>query len=205
MHGRMPPQNVVSSRTTSTRAVLNVGGELLEVDDDGVGRDRQRHEFLQPLQLRHAPDRVLEIVVADVEDAAAEVDRVGERQRAVRVVAKALAGQRRGERAIARELVRRRIDAAFQLVRREAVRRLERARVGDELLGRAHLALAGFGIGVAEEEIARELDGVAQLAAEQRMDGHAELLADDVEAGELDRRVQLRAVVVQARGRDCRS
>ena len=59
----------------------------------------------------------------------------------------------------------------------------------------------GFGIVVAEEEVARELDRVAQLAAEQRVHGHAELLADDVEARELDRRVQLRAVVVEARGR----
>ena len=32
------------------------------------------------------------------------------------------------------------------------------------------------------------------------MHGHAELLAHDVEAGELERGVQLRAVVVQARG-----
>ena len=186
---------------TSTAPRLDVGGELLEVDDDGVGRDRQRHEFLQPLQLRHPPDRVLEVVVANVEDAAAEGDRVRERQRGIGVVAKALAGQRRRQRAIAGELVRRRIDAALQLVRREAVRRLERRRVGDELLRRAHFALAGDGIGVAEEEIARELDGVAQLAAEQRVHGHAELLAHDVEARELDRRVELRAVVVEARRR----
>ena len=31
------------------------------------------------------------------------------------------------------------------------------------------------------------------------MHGHAELLSDDVEAGELDRRVELRPVVVEAR------
>ena len=130
MHGRMPPQNVVSSRITSTAPRLDVGRELLEVDDDGVGRDRQRHELLQPLQLRHAPDRILEIVVAEVEDAAAELDRVRERQRGIGVVAEALAGQRRGQRAIARELVRGRIDAALQLVRREAVLRLQRARRG---------------------------------------------------------------------------
>ena len=119
----------------------------------------------------------------------------------VRVVAEALAGQRRGERAVAGELVRGRVDAALELVRREAVLRLERRRVRDELLRRAHLALARDRIGVAEEQVARELDGVAQLAAEQRVHGHAELLAHDVEARELDRRVQLRAVVVEARRR----
>ena len=74
-------------------------------------------------------------------------------------------------------------------------------RVRDELLRRADLALAGHGIGVAEEEIARELHGVAELAAQKRVHGHAELLAHDVEAGELDRRVELRAIVVKARRR----
>ena len=71
----------------------------------------------------------------------------------------------------------------------------------DELLRRAHLAVARGGFGVAEEQVARELDRVAQLAAQQRVHGHAELLAHDVEARELDRRVQLRAVVVEARRR----
>ena len=71
----------------------------------------------------------------------------------------------------------------------------------DELLGRAHLAALRLRVVVAEEQVARELDRVAQLAAEQRVHRHAELLADDVEARELDRRVQLRAVVVEARGR----
>ncbi len=201
MQGRMPPQNVVSSRITSTAPRLDVGRELLEVDDHRVGRDRQRHELLQPLQLRHSPDRVLEIVVAEIEDAAAERDGVRERQRGIRVVAEALARQRRRQRAIARELVRGRIDAALQLVRREAVRRLQRRGLGDELLRRAHFALAGHGIGVPEEEVARELDGIAELAAEERMHGYAELLAHDVEARELDRGVELRAIVVEARRR----
>jgi len=81
------------------------------------------------------------------------------------------------------------------------MRGLQRGRVGDELLRRADLAATGDGIGVAEEQIAREVDHRAQLAAEQRMHGNAELLPDDVEAGELDRGVELRPVVVQARRR----
>jgi hypothetical protein len=130
-----------------------------------------------------------------------ERDGVGERQRAVGVVAEAVAGKRGRQRAVARELVRRRIDAALQLVHGEAVLLLQCAGVGDELLRGAHFAAAGRRIGVAEEEVARERHGVAQLAAEERVHRHAELLPHDVEAGELDRRVELRPVVVEARGR----
>jgi hypothetical protein len=86
-------------------------------------------------------------------------------------------------------------------VHAKAVLCLERAGVFDELLGRAHFAAPAGGIVVAEEEIARELHFIAQLAAEQRVNRHAEPLADEVEARELDRRVQLRAVVVEARRR----
>ncbi len=62
------------------------------------------------------------------------------RERAVRIVAIAIVGKRLGERAVARELVRRRIDAAFELVHAKAVLRAQRPRVRDELLGRSHLA-----------------------------------------------------------------
>ncbi len=71
----------------------------------------------------------------------------------------------------------------------------------DQLLRGAHFATARFGIRVAEEEIAREVDRLAQFAAEQRMYRDAQLLPHDVEAGEFDRGVQLRAVVVEAGGR----
>jgi hypothetical protein len=40
MHGRMPPQNVVSSRMTSTAGSAGTFvAELLEVDDDRIGRE----------------------------------------------------------------------------------------------------------------------------------------------------------------------
>ena len=78
---------------------------------------------------------------------------------------------------------------------------LERFRVGDELFGSPHFAAAGLRVVVAKEEVARELDLVAQLAAQESVDRHAELLTHDVEACELDRRVELRAVVVEARRR----
>ena len=72
----------------------------------------------------------------------------------------------------------------------------------DELVDRADLAaLPSRGFGVAEEQIRRERHAVAQLAAEDVVDRHAPLLAEDVEAGELQRGEHLRAVVVERRGR----
>ena len=54
---------------------------------------------------------------------------------------------------------------------------------------------------VAEEAVRRERHAVAQPAAEDVADRHAPRLAEDVEAGELQRRQDLRAVVVERRGR----
>ena len=45
--------------------------------------------------------------------------------------------------------------------------RLQRPRVRDQLLGRADLALAGPGVRIAEEQVAREVHRVADAAAEQ--------------------------------------
>src|SRR4029453_6146695 len=50
-------------------AELFIRGQLLEVDDDGVRRNRQRDEVLEPRELRHAPHRILEIIVFEIEDA----------------------------------------------------------------------------------------------------------------------------------------
>ena len=128
-----------------------------------------------------------------------EAQRVGQRGRRVRVVAQPVLRERLGQRAVAGQLVLRRVDAALELVRAEPVRALELARVLDELLGRAHLGHVRPR--VAEEQVGGELDLVAQPAAEQVVHRHAEPLADQVQARELDRRVQLDAVVVQRRGR----
>ena len=198
----MPPQNVVSSRIDVDGAHRRVRGELLEVDDDRVGREREPHEVAQRLHLRDAEHRVLEPVVVEVLDRPAEAHGVAERQRAVGVEAQAFA---RAALRRARDSTRARASGGntppFSLCVRKPCRALQRLRVRDELLGRAHFALAGRRVREAEEQVARELDVVAQLAAEERVHRDAELLADDVEARELERRVQLRAVVVEARRR----
>ena len=122
-------------------------------------------------------------------------------QAAVRIEAKAVPWQRRGDRAVALELVLRREHAALQLVAREAVAGLERLRERHELVDAAHLALAVLRARVTEEEIRRERHAVAQPPAEDLRDRHAPLLAQDVEARELERREQLRPVVVERSGR----
>src|SRR5207248_1090725 len=59
---------------------------------------------------------------------------------------------------------------------------------------------ASIGIGVTKEQVTREFHAVAQLAAKYCVHRNTELLAHDVETRELERGVQLRAVVVEARG-----
>ena len=110
-------------------------------------------------------------------------------------------GRAAAERAVALELVVGREDAALELVGREAVLRLQRAGLRHQLLGGPDLAAAGLGSRVAEEEVRGERHALAQPAAEDLADRHAPLLAEDVEAGELERGHELRAVVVERGGR----
>ena len=183
------------------RAVLHVLGELLEVDDNGVGRDRQADELLEAQHLLHPPDRIFVVVVVQVGDAFAEADRVGKRERAIRIEADAIAGAGFRNRAKCGQFVIRRIDAAFQLVRLESMLGLQRLCMRNELLERSHFALASLAIGMAKEQIARKRNRVAHAATQQITDRNAEFLSDDVQARELDRCVQLRPIVVEAGGR----
>src|SRR5204862_456244 len=76
-------------------------------------------------------------------------------------------------------------DAAFELVRAEAVLFLQRPGVGGELLRGTHFAAPGAG--VAEKEVRRERHAIAQRAAKDVVYRHAPRLAEHVEALELDR------------------
>jgi hypothetical protein len=62
----MPPQKVVSSRITSTAGSRDVGGELLEVDHHGVGREGNVHHPAKTAHPVQAPGRVLVVVVVEV-------------------------------------------------------------------------------------------------------------------------------------------
>ena len=67
----------------------------------------------------------------------------------------------------------------------------------DQLIDRADLAAPVAIIWVTKEQIRREGNAIAQCAAEDRVHRHAPALPHDVEAGELQGREHLRAVVVE--------
>jgi hypothetical protein len=71
----------------------------------------------------------------------------------------------------------------------------------DELVRSSNLSLSGIGIGVAKEEIAGERNLVSELSSQQVAHRNTKFLADDVKARKLERRVQLRPVVVERGGR----
>src|SRR5581483_6023850 len=91
-------------------------------------------------------------------------------------------------------------DAAFQLVRGEAVTLLQFARVPDELLHGPDFSRAVLRIRVAEEEVRGERHALLQTTAENVIDRYAPLLPEKIEAGEFEGGQDLRPVVVE-RGR----
>ena len=78
------------------RAIQHVGRELLEVDDDGVGRERDAELLARAPHARQAEDGIFEVVVVQILDRAAEADRLLGRPDRVGIEADAIAGQRRG-------------------------------------------------------------------------------------------------------------
>src|SRR5262245_20490024 len=183
------------------RRVERVGGELLEVDDDRVGGQRHSDFLAHALHSGHSEDGVFQVVVANLFDLLGEPDRSLRRPDAVRVEAEVVvAVERVGERVVALQFVLRREDAALQFVRAESVALSQIARVRDQLLDGSHFARAVFRVRVAEEEIRSERHAIPQTTAEDVTYGNAPLLPQNVEAGEFQRRQNLRAVVVE-RGR----
>jgi hypothetical protein len=92
------------------------------------------------------------------------------------------------------------IDPSLELVGGETVLCFEFLRVLDELIRSSDFALAGFGIGVSEKEIAGEWHFVAKFAAKEIEDRYAEFLTHEVETGEFECGVELSAVVVERGG-----
>jgi hypothetical protein len=80
------------------------------------------------------------------------------------------------------------------------VRLLQLPGVCHELIDRPHGAVTS-GVGIAEKQVRRERHAVAHAPAEDLRDRHAPRLAQQVQARELDRRGDLRAVVVERRRR----
>ena len=91
MHGRMPPQKVVSSRITSAAVESALAASCSKLTTIGIGRQRHAHLLPNPAHPRHAVDGVFQVVIADALDLLAEPDgRLG-RPDAVGVEAEAVA------------------------------------------------------------------------------------------------------------------
>ena len=182
------------------RALQHVRGELFEVDDHGVGGERDAQPLARVTHAGEAEHRVLEVVVVEIFDRAAETDGLFGRPDRVGIEAEGIPGKRGGERAIALEIVAGREDTPFQLVRTKPVLLLQCLCLRDDLLGRAHGALAVC-VGVAKEQVGRKRHAIANAPAENLADRHAPRLAEEIETGELERRDHLGAVVVEGGGR----
>src|SRR5262249_4731477 len=147
-----------------------------------------------------AEDGILEVVVVEIFYLAPEPYRLLGTPDTIRVKAEAVARQRLSERSITLELVTRTENAAFELVRGEPVFRLERLRLGDELLAGADLPGAIVAVGVAKKEVRREWNEVAASPAEDVGDGDTPFLSEEIEARKLQRGEDLRAIVIERRG-----
>ena len=76
------------------RGIEHVRGELLEVHDDGVGRERHAHLLAHAAHAVQAVHRILEVVVAQILDRLPEADGLLGRPDAVAVEADRVAGER---------------------------------------------------------------------------------------------------------------
>src|SRR5512133_1168650 len=177
----------------------HVRGQLLEVHNDSVRRQRHAQLLSRATHPVHAEHRILEVVVLQILDVLAEPDRLLGGPDAVRVETKAITGKRGGDRAVALELELRWKHATLQLVRRESVRRLERERLGDELVARSYFARSVGRAWITEEQIRCERNVIAQSSADDVADRNTPRLTQNVETCELQRGQHLRAIVVQRR------
>src|SRR3954471_23325994 len=159
------------------RAIENVGRELLEVDDDGVGGERDAEPFARVSHPRETEHWILQIVVIQVFDGAPEPDRLLGRPDGVRIEAEAVAGKCRRQRPIALQVVFERKHATFELVGAKPVLRLQRARESHDLLRGANGSLAAP-VRVAVEQIRRKRHAIADAPAENVTYRHAPRLAE---------------------------
>ena len=120
---------------------------------------------------------------------------------AVRIEAQTVARQRLRECAVALELVAGWEHAALELVGGESPLSLHGLGFRDELVDGAHFAGSVSGVGVAEEQVRREPDLIAQRATENCAHRHAPRLPHEVQARELHGGEHLGPQVVQRGGR----
>src|SRR5919112_2152477 len=181
--------------------VQYVGRQLLEIDDNRVGRERYLHLLAQAPHTVQPPGRIFVVVVFQILYGQAEANALLDAEGGVGIEPQGIFGERAGESPVALQFVFRRIDATLELVRSETVLFLECPRMLHQLVGGPDLGLPRLGIRVPEKEVAGEGHPVPELAAEQRVNREFELLPHQVQTPKLYGGMKLGAVVVEARRR----
>src|SRR6185503_2838561 len=161
----------------------HVGGKLFEVDDDGVGCQRQAKPFASAPHAVETEHRVFQIVVVEIFDRASEPNRLLGRPHRVRIETKAVSRKRSGKGAVALEIVLEREHAAFHLVRAKSILLLQCACTRNDLLGGAHGAMT-MGVRVEIEDVGRKRHAIANSTAEDVAYGHAPGLPEQIETRE---------------------
>src|SRR4051812_6111910 len=136
--------------------VENVGRELFEVHDNGVGGERDAHFFTRPAHPVHSIYRVFEVVVIQIFNTLAKADGFFRRHDAVWIEANAIVRKGQRQCAIKLQFMPGREDTGFQFVSSEAVFALHLSCEGDQLVGGAYFSSAGGSVGVTKEAIGCE-------------------------------------------------
>src|SRR5690242_15721004 len=104
------------------RSVQNIRRELLEVDDNGIRRERHSHLLTYSSHAVHAKHRIFEIIVANVFNLLPKPDRRFRGPYAIWIKTKMIARQRCGQSTITFQFIFRRKNSALQFVGSETVK-----------------------------------------------------------------------------------
>src|SRR5208337_3955163 len=175
----------------------DVGGQLLEIDHHGIGRQRHPEFLAHPSHSVQAENGIFQVIVVQVFNRSAELDGLLCRPHGVWVKPQPIPGQCGSERAIALQVVLRQKNSALQLVRGEAPSLLEFLCVRHELLNGANFSGPISGAGITEKEIGRKFIPDHKAATENLGGRNSPRLPQDVETREFKRRDDLRSIVVE--------
>ena len=172
--------------------------QLFKVDHNRIGGRGDGHELAQAAHTLQPPAGVFEIIVVQIKDRAAHMDRFFHCPDGIGINPQTIGGKGCGQGAVNFNLMRGGKDAGFQLVGGEAVFGFQVDGMGHDLVRRGFTASPRGGIAVAKEQVGCKGNFLAQRAAQQVASADAQALARRIHTGHLDRCVQLRAGVVQA-------
>src|SRR6185503_2691871 len=106
------PESRVKQNHVDCR-VQYVSGQLLEVDNDSIRRERHSHLLSHAAHPGHSKDRILQIIIVNALDLMAEPDRCFGRPYAIRIEAESIAVECQCQSAITCQLILRRKNSAL--------------------------------------------------------------------------------------------